>query len=718
MHRRRFSQWSAGRAVSVLSLFLSVLWVRAHVQTGGGHQTGQVVPPAVTNLAPFIDPLPIPRTARPARIRSSFALPWNPNIVVTNVAEYDMPMTQFKHRFHSHLPEVDVWGYDGSYPGPTIRATTNVPVLVNWINRLPASYTNTTWLVANTNFHGVENQDVRTVVHLHGAATLPRYDGYPTDDFKSGFSDTYLYNNYDLNGDGETLWYHDHAIGVTANNVYAGLEGFYLLTSPGFEENHDLPKDDYEIPLVLQDRDIQMDENGTNLLYQSDAWPYHYLGVVNGVVTPYLEVEPRPYRFRVLNGANQRTFGLALQFTNQVQTNTLPFYVIGTEDGFLQKTATVNGVNLMSGERIDLIMDFSAYGGSNLTLINTVLGPGSNALEPSAPAIPNLMQFRVTRTWTGSNAIPGVLVPANEWTTTTNLVDRATVTREITLDLTSEVPFPGSPFQTNAPFPFALLNLAFFEDAITEKPRAGQTEIWSFINLSPDAHPIHVHLLDFRVLDRTRFRGVFSNPVNFTNPPAGVSDYINDRFNKRLQPLRSYLSGNPGGAQPFEAGPKDVVRAAPYAVTRIVMTWPTNEIFYTSPSAANLDPATAGRYVYHCHLLEHEDNDMMRPLQVIGPAASSPFELGLIYDSSVNPSPIGDNHFLLSLQGAIPSETYRFETTTNLTAGIWTPFLVDVLGAMEGIVIRPPASTNGLQVYRVRPFTVLRPPMSESTVHP
>jgi hypothetical protein len=135
-------------------------------------------------------------------------------------------------------------------------------------------------------------------------------------------------------------------------------------------------------------------------------------------------------------------------------------------------------------------------------------------------------------------------------------------------------------------------------DPVTETPRAGDVEIWEFVNLSPEAHPMHVHLLDFFILDRT--------PLG-TNPPEGASNYITDRLLGRLKPLSNYLTGAKARpAQPNEIGPKDVVRCGPQAVTRIVMRWPTQ-------------PQFRGPYVYHCHILDHEDNDMMRPLEVLDP---------------------------------------------------------------------------------------------------
>lgn len=673
-----------------LILLLGAGWtlnLRAH--EGENHGTQPPGLPAecvaVTNLVPFVDPLPIPSVAVPVRTNAQFRLPWDPTVVFENVPEYEMPMTSFQHRFHRDLPPVEVWGYAGTYPGPTIRAVTNVPILVHWTNALPAVYP--AWLPANTNFHGVTNQNVRTVVHLHGAASLPRYDGYPTNNYYSGTSDTYLYNNWDLNGDGETLWYHDHALGLTANNVYAGLEGFYLLTSPAFEAQFQLPTGPYEIPLVFQDRDIQTNCAPASLLY--NGVPFHHLATVNGVVMPYLEVEPRRYRFRILDGANYRTFGLNALAANG--TN-LPFYVIGNEAGFLQQTVTNTALNMMPGERLDVIMDFTAYAGAQITLVSQV----GNAVPATAPAISNLLQFRVVLPLQGTDTsvIPTVIVPTNEWVTTAQMVQEATVHRQITLDLANEIPFPGPPFPSSEGSPFALLNLSYFDDPITEFPAAGSTEVWSLINLSSEAHPIHVHLLDFRVVDRVRFAG-FSGTLSRTNPPTGVVNYITDRQTDRLKPLATYLSTNAVAALAFESGPKDVVRVAPYSVTRIVMTWPNDPIFYTSPSARDLDPATAGRYIYHCHLLEHEDDDMMRPLQLVAPWP----QLNWIVDPTVNSGANNPLRFSVLTQ---TNAAYRMESTPFLDSPLWLPGEV-ILGTGDRVEVIPPPSMTPALHYRVRP---------------
>ncbi len=594
---------------------------------GHGHGGPAAAPTSMTNAVPvtnlslFVQPMSVPANALPARVAADGLL------------VYEMRMRTNLHRFHPDLDPVPVWGYSdspdrpGASPGPTLQATNDIPIHVQWINELPPTYPD--WIPADTRNHGITNQDVYNVVHLHGAATRPRFDGHPTYRFRPGVATNYFYDNLDLapRQDGETLWYHDHAIGVTANNVYAGLAGLYLLRNPGFEQQLGLPAGKFEVPLVFQDRDIQTNVPPATLLSDlasPNAVPWHYLPVVNGLVAPYFEVEPRRYRFRVLNGCSFRTLGLALvteTLTSPPAPTNVPIYQIGTEDGFLPSRVVIPSarpspprnlptLRLMPGERADLIVDFNGWQGHHIVVTND-LQAGEAAAPPFEPAnvVGNaFLQFRVADTvsspdtttdWSTNVVIHPDLPTAQQ------LAARAVTTRTITLDLRSELPDPGMNFARDHHL-FALLNMTGFHGPVTELPRAGDVEIWQFVNLTGAPHPMHVHLLDFLVLDRRSFRGWTGDAAVV---PQGVADYIVDRQLGRLQALSTYLDLSTNGVrfvQPNERGPKDVVHAAPGAVTRIVMQWPTNEIFY-------------GPYVYHCHILDHEDNDMMRPLELLPP---------------------------------------------------------------------------------------------------
>lgn len=593
---------------------------------GHGHGSPASTPGSMTNAVPvtnitlFVQPMLIPSNAVPARVAPD------------GLWVYDMRMRTNLHRFHPDLDPVPIWGYTdaagrpGSSPGPTIQTTNGMPIHVRWIDELPATFPD--WIPADTRNHGVSNQDVYNVVHLHGGANRPLFDGHPTYRFRPGTETNYFYDNIDLSHgqDGETLWYHDHALGMTANNVYAGLAGLYLLRNPEFEQQTGLPSREFEIPLVFQDRDIQTNVPPATLLSDlasPNANPWHYLPVVNGLIAPYFEVEPRRYRFRVLNGCSFRTIGLALvtQPTGASTATNVPIYQIGTDDGFLPTCVVIPSTNatppralptlrLMPGERADLVVDFTHWQDQHIVVTND-LRAGEAAAPPFAPinVVGNaFLEFRVVKALSSPDTSRDFSTNAviySDAPTAQQLADRAVKTRTVTLDLRIELPNPGMNFAADTHL-FALLNMRNFDAPVTELPRAGDVEIWEFINLTGAPHPMHVHLLDFLVLDRRSFRGWNGDPAYV---PQGVADFISDRQLGRLKPLPDYLDLTTNGVrfvQRNELGPKDVVHAAPAAVTRIVMQWPTNEIFY-------------GPYVYHCHILDHEDNDMMRPLDVLPP---------------------------------------------------------------------------------------------------
>ena len=254
-----------------------------------------------SSIERYIDPLPIPKSLVPYSTRK-------------NRIQYRVRMLEFKHQMHSQLPPTIRWGYEGQHPGPTMEAMTGTPVEVLWENHLPSQHI----FPIDPHIHGAmpPAPAVRTVPHLHGSRTRSESDGLPEKWFTPGHSARYHYPN---NQQAATLWYHDHALGITRLNVYAGLSGFYFLRDAE-ELRMDLPSGDYEIPLVLQDRTL--DDTG-QLVYSPTGedgqqvppgrWGPEFFGdlpVVNGSIYAYLEVEPRRYRLRVLNGANSRFFNL------------------------------------------------------------------------------------------------------------------------------------------------------------------------------------------------------------------------------------------------------------------------------------------------------------------------------------------------------------------------------------------------------------------------
>ncbi len=507
-------------------------------------------------LTPFVDPLPIPSVAVPTTGTAGSA------------AHYDMFIRQFSHQFHSQLPMTTVWGYNDMYPGPTIEARQGLPVTTTWINDLrvngPASaLRNTHVLPIDQCLHGpdVTGRNPVTVTHLHGAHLRPDSDGDPDTAFRPGQSST-LYN-YPNNQHAATLWYHDHALGLTRLNVYMGLAGFYLIRD-SIEDALNLPRGHNEIPLVIQDRSF----NAAGQLKYNDSFVDHFFGdftCVNGKVWPYLDVRKGKYRFRIVNGSNTRTYGLRLQGPPSGVALSVPAWQIGSDLGLLAAPVSLGGgvarpstVTIMPGERAEVVIDFSGYNtGDTLTWQNVALVPYPTGGD--GPNIANVMQFRVTATAGDTDPLPATLksVPRTQEA-------EATVTRTFTLNKVTD---------TICNHDMWLINQLMWDD-ITEFPKLGDTEIWRWVNQSGISHPMHIHLVEFQVLDRD----------TFTVGPGG--EIIPD--------------GTPTLPPTWERGWKDTVQASPNMITRVIAR------FTDYP----------GTFPFHCHILDHEDHEMMRQFTV------------------------------------------------------------------------------------------------------
>jgi len=459
-------------------------------------------------------------------------------------------MRQIEGKIHRDMKPTRLWAYGSTSPGPTFDVRSGQGILVEWANELPAQH----FLPIDHTIHGAEadKPGVRTVVHLHGAKAPADSDGYPEKWYVPGKSALYHYPNRQ---DAAMLWYHDHALGINRLNIFAGLLGAYLLRDD-FEDSLNLPSGKYEIPLIFYDRVFDL-ESQLNYPVSGDPkspWLPEVFGdalLVNGKLFPYLDVEPRQYRFRVLNGANGRFFHLSL-------SNHQTFHQIGTDQGLLPAPLEIKRVILAPGERADLIVDFSASAGEQIILKNDSF---------------DVMQFRVAKSSQpdnsdGRRAAAGVLPSALR--SVPKIPESAAVnTRMLTLvEVDDLVQRPVT----------MLLNNTHWNMPVTENPVLDSTEIWSLINTTDDSHPIHLHLVRFQILDRRSF------------------DVANYWATGKLK-----FFGPPNPPEPSEAGWKDTVRADPAMVTRIIIRF----------------EGYPGRYVWHCHILEHEDNEMMRPYDVI-----------------------------------------------------------------------------------------------------
>lgn len=558
--------------VKLLSAGASSLFLPAYGQQSGtakahasGHPKVSSQKPAyegIARLLKYVDPLPIPSRLQPVR-------------KTKNGLEYKVRIMQFKQRLHSQLPPSTVWGYDGKYPGPVIEGVVNEPVSIEWANQLPEKHL----FAIDEKLHGAmpPAPAVRTVTHLHGARTASESDGLPENWIRPGHSVTYHYPNQQR---AATLWYHDHAVGITRLNTYAGLAGFYFLRDEQ-EKQLNLPAGPYEIPLVLQDR--LFDDDG-QLIYSASSmttvrlgpgvWGPEFFGnvpVINGAIYPYLEVEPRAYRFRVVNAANSRFFSLFLSdpvipFSNVA----MKFFQIGTDGGLLPRPVDVSSIVLGPGERADLIMDFSGQAGKKFILSNYASAPfpgtGTEDSPMKAAPLQELMQIRVS---SGARGKAEPFKPAWSVPFERLKIESAVKTRDLVL----------YEYLDAAQNSFGLkINGAAYADPVTETPKLNTTEIWRFINTTDDTHPMHLHLVQFQILERQSF---------------DIQKYLDT---KTIQFL-----GKPRPPEKNEMGWKDTVRVNPGEVTSIIVPF----------------QGFTGKYIYHCHMLEHEDNDMMRPYQVI-----------------------------------------------------------------------------------------------------
>ena len=688
-------------------------------------------PSSITKFAsPLVIPPAMPTTKGTNKNKDMY------KIAVRQLEQQILPSSQFG--------TTTVWSYGSidhpntfNYPAFTIEATANKDTQVQWRNELVDAMKNPLphllpvdptlhwanpigqrdtrpnpadaayW--TNPYLDGVNGSytgPVPMVVHVHGAHTTEDSDGYPeawylpaTATGVNWLTGTFfdIYNarygqgwtpgtatfKYPNTQRATSLWYHDHTLGMTRLNVYAGPAGFYLIRggpddvvidsstggtadlpgpAPGTNQNPVDPTGIYEIPIVFQDRSFADPEFTTsgkpdlwypnyraffeglgdlpeplqipftpnqaiNGMYSDVApiWQPEFFGnvmVVNGVSWPHLDVKREQYRFRLLNGCNSRFLILDFSSIPNVQV-----WQIGAEGGFLRNPVNITadrGNKILMGlaERADVIVDFRSVTPGTHVLRN--VGPdepfGGDPVEGSGemPQMREVMQFRVS-----SDS------PTNMFTEVTDYVLPAiadltpTITRDVSLNEEMShavfVPFdvtedefvlatdgnlyevaegdtptedsPGVWILASLPGviwnqdwsaePFgptaALLgnqangNPLLWMDPVTENPAAGTTETWNIYNLTVDAHPIHIHLVQFQVVGRAVIGEPSETSVAGSNSPL-----------------------------PTEDGFKDTVIAYPNEITTV---------------KAKFD--IPGRFVWHCHIVEHEDNEMMRPYDVV-----------------------------------------------------------------------------------------------------
>lgn len=539
------------------------------------------------------------------------------------IHNYTVIITEFMQQIlPPPFPVTTVFGYEGiitnpntckpiywrSSPGPTFEAVRDIPINVQWVNNL----TNPNLFAADPEFtpkFSLAQGLVPISTHLHGGEVRSDSDGGPNSWFTTGewkkgpdFSKSrYTYPNGQRPA---TLWYHDHVLGISRLNVYAGLSGFYLLRDPYDKISPFLPKGEYEIPIIIQDRSFYEDgsllfpDNGSDPnvhLYRGPAFIGDTI-MVNGKVWPNLNVERRQYRFRILNGSNSRTYNLKL-------SNNQSFIQIGSDGGYLPYPIGLTELLIAPAERADILVDFSTIEpNTSIIMMNDAKVPFPDGAIPDPKTDGQIMQFTIQDTY----PVPPTALPAklNEIPILTPNVPK----KILTLNAVKE---------SSGGAPKLLLNGQEWSALITESFIVGSTVEWEIVNLTNSAHPIHVHLIQFLITNRQDFDSTdYRNEWTQLN---GKPPLPHPTISLLVEP---FLTGNPIDPSLNERGWKDTVLALPGKVTRLKLRFAPQDANPNKVKAGvNLfpfDPTIGPGYVWQSHILDHVNNEMIRPLIVIG----------------------------------------------------------------------------------------------------
>jgi spore coat protein A, manganese oxidase len=538
-----------------------------------------------------------------------------------------------------------VWGFEGlakdaitgeslglihSTPGCTFEAIREVPVQVKWTNNLAdASGNPLTHLFAVdptlnwANPNGMEMPDpnsappfpsgypqaqspVPIVMHLHGGEVPSTSDGNPEAWWTTNGLHGMSYNtdlptdansavfDYPNTQQAATIWYHDHAMGITRLNVMSGLAGFYLLRSPDDQVAGLLPQGEYEVPLAIQDRNFLPDGS---LYFSSEGsdptvhpyWNSAFLGntiMVNGLVWPNMDVKQGLYRLRILDGSNSRFY--TLHFSNNML-----FTLIGSDGGYLKAPVKLSLLTISPGERVDLLVDFTNVpAGTRVVLQN--IDPNLSPSEKQT--VGQITRFTVVdQKGAEAQTLPSTLNP----TLAGDFPSLPSPTKKRTLTLIE---------QANLNTLAMLLDGQSWDAPISENPELGSTEDWVIVNPTMNSHPIHLHLVQFQLVQRQRLASTdYLNDWNALNGELPLN-----HGTKKFASLAQYLIGQPIEPKPNELCWKDTIQVESSTVTVIRVRFAPQD-----GSDYKFDPTSGPGYVWHCHILDQEDNEMMRPLIVV-----------------------------------------------------------------------------------------------------
>lgn len=531
-------------------------------------------------------------------------------------------------------------GYVQSSPGLTFKTTQGIPAQVEWVNNITTPYmfpVDPTLHWANPNNEPMPTppyssyppgyQEIQTpvplTIHLHGSETQSYYDGGPDSWFTNNGiqgAQYFTYQSCESNAavyyypneqPPTMLWYHDHTLGVTRLNVYSGLAGVYMINQPNSTIDSVaplLPTGKYDIPLVIQDKTFYANGSLYYPTVGSDPneypyWVMDFLGdtnVVNGKVWPNMNVDQGQYRFHLLIASNVRAYDLTFF---DPQTNTyLPFTQIGSDGGYLKSATNLTSLEIGTAERADILVDFSGLPiGSKILLQNTAVFNASEAQN-----VGQVMQFTVN----GNSGFKPETLPT-------------------LLNPTLAGSFPSLPvpvnkkimtlFALNGPADSVSMFLINGQswDAPPLQVKLETTEEWSFVDLTNSDHEIHLHLIQFQIVSRQAVNATkyATDWIALQRQALGISSAVPpwpDNFIPKELPVQPYLIGNAEPAPTNEQGWKDTVLTQPYTVTTIRVR------FAQQDGSPFLFDATKGPgFVYHCHLLDHEDNMMMLRYELV-----------------------------------------------------------------------------------------------------
>jgi spore coat protein A len=500
-------------------------------------------------LTPFVEALPIPPVLEPTGTRAD------------GVLQYTVSVEEATQSVHPELPDTTLWTYNGAWPSSTFVVNQGTPIEVTYVNNLPVG-SGSSLLETDTCAHGPDayGDSKRIVTHLHGGHVPARVDGQPEYHILPGETDVYEYPN---NQEAATVWYHDHALGITRLNVYSGMAGFYLIADDedtlGPDNIFGFPSGQYEIGLAIQDRQFNPDGS---LFYNArleDAFTGDKL-LVNGKVWPYLMVDRGMYRFRILNGSQSREYDLRMECTNCTQGEPDPsFILVGTDLGLISAPIDLgNDIGTQGpAERMDVVIDFAGYpAGTEIILRND---------DPTLPLLPNVMKFIVTDQPGHPGPISSTLREVPDMPESSTPIIRYFRLAKESVSCTND---PGRTvnewFIESLDGPDGNVTGKHWDD-VTEFPILGTREVWEFENPTSSYHPMHVHLVRFQIVSKTDMN-----------------------------------TGLPIPLQPWEENTwKDIVHIPANSTARIIMDFENY----------------AGRFPNHCHLLDHEDHEMMRQFQ-------------------------------------------------------------------------------------------------------